>query len=154
MAIEPHLSSSDIQELITQRQKGYDVLSPLEQYAMFMGKAQILEFNLKGLLLRRFGMEPDKIERKTLGQIKNILKERGVRPDFISLLGIVVEYRNEMAHEYLLNAAITESIANFSERKLHGILSKANYELDRIMIIYDWCEEYDGWGIDTTKMAP
>jgi hypothetical protein len=50
-----------------------------------------------------------------------------------------------MAHEFLANNAITRSIANFSERKLYGDLFRAVYELEQLIILYDWCEEHDGW---------
>jgi len=36
-------------------------------------------------------------------------------------------------------------MANFSERKLYGNLFRAIYELEQIIIFYDWCEENNGW---------
>ncbi|MFQ2792183.1 hypothetical protein ACK302_16980, partial [Aeromonas caviae] len=63
----------------------------------------------------------------------------------ISYLESVVNYRNDMAHEFLLNDAITQSMANFSGRKLYGDLFRAIYELEQIIILYDWCEENNGW---------
>lgn len=70
---------------------------------------------------------------------------KGVRPDFIALLGSVVEYRNGMAHEFLANGVISRSIANFSDRMLYGDLFKGLYEIEQILVLYDWCEENDGW---------
>lgn len=117
----------------------------LEQYAIFMGKAQILEFALKGLLTRRFNVPSEDMERWTLGKTKSELRVRGLRPDFIELLGGVVNHRNNMAHEFLANNAITQSIANFSDIMLYGDLFRALYELEQIIILYDWCENNDGW---------
>jgi hypothetical protein len=50
-----------------------------------------------------------------------------------------------IAHEFLVNNAITKSIANFSDRKLYGDLFRAIYELEQIIILYDRCEEHNGW---------
>lgn len=145
MTEEVALSGEDIKELVQAKLEEYKELSVLEQYAMFMGKAQILEFGLKGLLSRMYGVPSDSMERWTLGRTKNELRDKGLRPDFISYLESVVNYRNDMAHEFLLNNAITQSMANFSECELYGDLFRAIYELEQIIILYDWCEENNGW---------
>ncbi|QWU99776.1 hypothetical protein [Francisella salimarina] len=139
------LSAEDIQELVLGKLEEYEKLNVFEQYAMFMGKAQILEFGLKGVLSRIYGIPSESMEKWTLGQTKNKLRNEGLRPDFIDYLGRVVECRNEMAHEILLNTGITKLISNFSERKLHGNLFRAIYELEQIIILYNWCEENNGW---------
>ena len=41
------LTAENIQESVHAKLEGYKNLNVLEQYAMFMGKAQILEFGLK-----------------------------------------------------------------------------------------------------------
>ena len=135
MDSDPALSGDEI----------YENLSGLEQYAMFMGKAQILEFGLKGLLARKYMTPSDSMEKWTLGRVKNELKQNGLRPDFITILKNVVEHRNYIAHEFLVNNAITRSLTNFSDRKLYGDLFCAIYELEQIIILYDWCEEHNGW---------
>lgn len=141
----PALSGDAIKNAVHAKLEEYKELSVLEQYAMFMGKAQILEFGLKGLLSRKYAIPSESMERWTLGRTKNELRDRGLRPDFISFLESVVDYRNAMAHEFLLNNAITQSLANFSERKLYEDLFRAIYELEQIIILYDWCEENNGW---------
>ena len=145
MTDETSLSAKEIKTKVQAKLEEYQELSVLEQYAMFMGKVQILEFALKGLLSRKSGIPSDDMERWTLGKTKNELRDKGLRPDFISLLDSVVNYRNNMAHEFLVNNAITQSIANFSERKLYGDLFRAVYELEQIIILYDWCQENNGW---------
>ena len=145
MTDEPSLSGNQIQTKVCAKLEEYKKLSILDQYAMFMGKAQILEFGLKGLLTRKYGVPYNDMEKWTLGKTKNELNVRGLRPDFITLLESVVDYRNNMAHEFLVNNAITQSIANFSERKLYGDLFRALYELEQLIILYDWCEENNGW---------
>lgn len=139
------LTEDQIKEMVLARLTEYEDMSPLEQYAMFMGKAQVLEFGLKGLLHRRYNVSLDSMERWTLGQTKNELKNRGLRADFIAYLELVVQHRNDMAHAFLRDLAITRSLAAFSDRKLFGDLFRASYELEQIMIFYDWCEENNGW---------
>lgn len=139
------LSKEQIKTLVLAKLEEYRELSVLEQYAMFMGKAQILEFGLKGLLTRKYGVPLEKMEKWTLGHTKNELRDRGLWPEFISFLKSVVDHRNNMAHEFLVNNAITKSLADFSERKLYGDLFRAVYELEQIIILYDWTEEHNGW---------
>ena len=86
MTDEPSLSGDQIATRVYAKLEEYKDLSVLEQYSMFMGKAQILEFGLKGLLTRKYGVPYDDMEKWTLGKTKNELKERGLRPDFIKLL--------------------------------------------------------------------
>jgi len=145
MVDDPSLSEEQIQAKVHAKLDEYKERSMLEQYAIFMGKAQILEFGLKGLLRRKYKVPPEEMEHWTLGRTKNELKDRGLRGDYISLLESLVGHRNNMAHEFLVNDAITRSIANFSEFKLCGDLFRAVYELEQAIILYDWCEENDAW---------
>jgi hypothetical protein len=110
-----------------------------------MGKAQLLEFGLKRVLSRDYEIPIEEMERWTLGRTKNELERVGIRPDFIAFLDGVVKHRNYIAHELLLDNAITRSIANFSPRKLEGDLFRGTYELEQIIVLYDWCEEHNGW---------
>lgn len=139
------VSGEQIKAEVLARLDQYKDLSMFEQYAIFMGKAQMLEFGLKGLLARKFNVSHEEMERWTLGKTKNEARDRGLRPDFIRLLESVVEHRNNMAHEFLANIAITRSIAKFSDRKPHGELFRALYEIEQIIILHDWCEVNDGW---------
>lgn len=145
MTVEGTLTGQNIKKLIQVKMKEYEKLSVLEQYAMFMGKAQILEFCLKRLLSRKYNVPSENMEIWTLGRTKKELSNKGLRPDFIAYLESVVSYRNDMAHEFLFNNAITQSMASFSERKLYGNLFRAIYELEQIIIFYDWCEENNNW---------
>jgi len=139
------MSGDEIQAKVLAKMDEYEDRSILEQYAIFMGKAQILELSLKALLSRRFEIPFESMERWTLGRTKKELRDKGLRPDFIAFLGSVVDYRNNMAHEFLANNAITRSVANFSDRMLYGDLFKGLYELEQLLVLYDWCEEHDGW---------
>jgi len=123
-------------------------LSFLEQYAMYMGKAQILEMGLKGVLIRKFNYEEETIDRWTLGRIANELKENNIREDFTAFLDGVVEYRNYVAHEILADDALIKSLTNGKGMtKPSRMLSKAAIELEQLMIMYDLCQEHDTWHI-------
>lgn len=137
MKAEPSLSGKRIQNAVNKKLEGYKNLTFLEQYAMFMGKAQILEFGLKSLLARKYKVPFESMEKWTLGRVKNELSQRGLRQDFIAYLSSVVDYRNYIAHELLLNNAITKSIANFSDRKLYGDFFRGVYELEQLIVLYD-----------------
>lgn len=139
------LSKERINELVEEQLQTYNEKSPLEQYAIFMGKAQMLELILKNLLIRSFAVSPDSLERSTLGQVKNRLEQNAVRPDFISLLESVVQHRNNMAHQYLVNCELTLSLAQFSDKNLYGDLFRAIYELEQIFILCEWCDKNEGW---------
>ena len=145
MKADPYLSAKKIKNAEIKKLEGYKNLTFLEQYAMFMGKAQILEVGLKGLLARKYEVPFESMEKWTLGRVKNELSQRGLRQDFIAYLSSVVDYRNYIAHELLVNNAITKSIANFSDRKLYGDFFRGVYELEQIIVLYDWSEKHDAW---------
>ena len=139
------LSGDQIKKDVFEKLAQYKDRSVLEQYAIFMGKAQILEFGLKGLLARKFNVPLEDMELWTLGRTRTELRQRGLRSDCIRFLDSVVDHRNNMAHEFLVNTEIIRSIANFSERKLYGDLFRALYEIEQVIILHDWCEENNGW---------
>jgi hypothetical protein len=145
MESEPSLSGEEIQKLVLQKLDEYKDLSFLEQYAMFMGKAQILEFGLKRLLARKYSVPIEDMERWTLGRVKNELEQKGLRPDFIALLNSVVQYRNYIAHELLANNALFSSIVEMSPHMEGKELWKGTYELEQIIVLHDWCEEHNAW---------
>lgn len=145
MDTEPSLSGEEIRSLVIKKLDAYKDLSFLEQYAMFMGKAQILEFGLKNLLARKYSVPLEDMERWTLGRVKNELEQRGLRADFIALLNSLVQYRNYIAHELLANNALISSIVEISPRMEGRDLWKGTYELEQIIILHDWCEENNAW---------
>ncbi len=147
------LTGEEINTMVLAKLDEYKNLSHLERYAMFMGKAQILEFGLKNLLTGKFGIPTEDMKKWTLGKVKDELKNQGLRTDFIALLGSVVAHRNNMAHEFLVNNAITKTLADFSERKLYGDLFRAIYEIEQIIILHDWCEMQSSWQKTTRPSA-
>lgn len=77
MTDKPSLSGAEIRRWSMQSLDEVQRLRVLEQYAMFMGKAQILEFGLKGLLTRKYGVPFEDMEKWTLEVTKNELRNRG-----------------------------------------------------------------------------
>jgi hypothetical protein len=143
---EPCLEAGEIIKQVSQRLKKYEGLNTLEQFAMFMGMAQLLELSLKSLLSHRYEYDQDKIERWTLGRVAKELKASGLRSDFITLLESVVEYRNYIAHELLSNDAVLRSITGSDSGRLElRHLQKGIFELEQIMLLHDWCVEHDAW---------
>jgi hypothetical protein len=83
---EPRLEAHEIREQVLKRLGKYKKLNVLEQFAMFMGMAQILELGLKGLLTRRYKCDYEKMQKWTLGKTTKELRECGLRADLIVLL--------------------------------------------------------------------
>ncbi|WP_368534797.1 hypothetical protein [Enterobacter hormaechei] len=77
-----------------------------------MGKAQLLEFGLKKVLLSMPGVAitSKKLEKYTLGRTRAALEDNKLRSDYIYLLIIFVERRNNMAHNFLSDFAPTQYI--------------------------------------------
>lgn len=144
---EPHLEAPEIQEQILKRLEKYKELNVLEQFAMFMGMAQLLEIGLKNLLGRKYKYDHEKMERWTLGKIAREMKECGLRVDFIILLESVVGYRNHIAHELLANDAMLKCLLSGDSGRLEmRQLEKGIYELEQIVFLHNWCEEHNAWG--------
>jgi hypothetical protein len=144
---QPRLEALETQEQISRRLKKYENLNVFEQFAMFMGMAQVLELGLKSLLCRRYNYDHERIEKWTLGTTAKELKKCGLRSDFIVLLESVVKYRNYMAHELLANDAMLRSILGGDSGRLElRQLEKGIYELEQVVFLHDWCEEHNAWG--------
>jgi hypothetical protein len=142
----PSLSAKEIKARVFTRIKKYEHLKFLEQSAMFLGRAQILEFFLKNLLTSKFGYKLERIEKWTLGRTKNELILCCVRRDYIVLLQSVVDYRNYIAHEIFVKQAISESLlTNYSFHSEKNMLYKAIYELEQIIFLSELCQKNDAW---------
>ena len=140
------LTQSVIQRAVFKRLEPYDKLNFLEQFAMFMGKAQLFELALKQLLAHRYKYEFDNIERWTLGRIARELKECGLRKDFIALLESVVKHRNFIAHELLAGKVLVTALSGTTARFVRRPLKHGIYELEQILFLHDWCEKHNAWG--------
>ena len=113
---------------------------------MFMGKAQVLEFGLKQLLIRLFQYQDHEIERWTLGRATRELKDRGLRPDYVALLEDFVDYRNYIAHEYFADSALLRRLLRGRIGRLdYKYLERGILKVEEAIVVYDWLEDHDLW---------
>jgi hypothetical protein len=143
---EPSLRPEEIQSEVSRRLKRYENLNFLEQFAMFMGIAQVVELSLKQLLHCRYAVEFENLEQSSLGQVARLLREHGLRPDFIALLESVVTHRNHIAHSLLANQLMLHSFGAGDARFERRVLERGIYELEQLWFLYEWTEEHDAWG--------
>lgn len=124
---------------IDKSMKRYRNYNFLESYAVFMGRAQAVEWGLKRILRRKYRLGDRRLDRMTLGGAIGELARRGMRPDFIGVLRELNKVRNNMAHEFLLNFSLMISI----DRRWAGShshmrsLSRAMFEAERSIHVFD-----------------
>jgi hypothetical protein len=143
----PMLTTEEIRAAVSQRLDRYARLNLFEQFALFMGTAQILELALKSVLQQKYGLELERMERWTLGRTARELRDQGCRTDFCQLLDSVVEYRNHIAHELLAAQALLKSLLDGADtgRLATKHLDLAIYELEQLVVLYDWQLLHDAW---------
>jgi hypothetical protein len=100
--VSKRLSPKQLHARVTKRLRKSDNLNFLESFAMFMGKAQLVELALKKILVTKYGYQESRIERWTLGTAIKELKKCGLRKDFIALLEDLNDHRIHIAHELLV----------------------------------------------------
>lgn len=66
----------------------------------------------------------------------------------MALLKEFVQHRNYIAHEMLVNNVIFRSMAgDISERFDFKQLQEPAFDLERLLILHDWCVEHNAWGL-------
>ena len=140
---EPLLEN--LSALTMEKVQQYESMDLLQQFAMFMGKAQILEIVLKNVLARKYGHDLEKMERWTLGRIRVELTKCGVRPDFLGFLQSLTELRNFVAHELLAAEMLLHDAVGETGRLNVKHLHKAIFELEQLLLIVEWQEQNDAW---------
>lgn len=145
---EPKLETEELQRQVLANLGTYSDRSAFECFALLMGKAQLLEFGLKNLLCRTYGIEQSLMEKWTLGRVANEMDSRAFRSDYIRLLKNFVHERNYIAHELLADNAMLRSMtseisAQFEFRQLR----QPAYNLELLLILHDWCEKHKAWGL-------
>jgi hypothetical protein len=122
----------------------YKKLNFFEQFAMFLELAQTFEMSLKQLLHRRYGVEFERLERATLGQVAGQLRDRGLRPDFVALLDSVVGYRSHIAHSLLANQIMLQSLG-VGDARFERELEKGILGLEQLWFLFEWTEDHNAW---------
>ena len=132
-------------QIAFKRLKKYNKNSLLENYALYMGKCQILELGLANLLVDNSEYEHDQVENWSMGRIVNELERIRLREDFIAMLGPIIQSRNHIAHEFLANRVITmELTGGIGFHSDVSFLSKAAFELEQALIIFAHMQEKNG----------
>ena len=81
-----------------------------------------------------------------MGRTINTLAETGLRPDLIEFLKSVCDYRNYIAHEYLANVVLLRDLIGPKIGRLEAKhFEKGVYELEQVVVLFDWCEENQAW---------
>jgi hypothetical protein len=116
-------------------------LSFLENYAMFMGKAQLVEFSLKKILSVRGRYSQSRLKRMTLGGAISELEKLGVRGDFALLLRELNKFRIDLAHEFLVGhlslVVLDARFGRLSWRPLRDALAK----VEETIHVYDFLNQ-------------
>lgn len=149
------LDGQELQAKIYAGLKIYEGKPFIEQFGLFMGKTQLLEFGLKKILvsLPGYNLNQEKLERLTLGQTRVELEKLGLRTDYNSYLKLFKEQRNTMAHEFLANFAVTQQLLDGAAliRPFERELAHACYAVEQLIILFDFI---NGAGDVTAWLEP
>jgi hypothetical protein len=127
---------------VTKRLLALEKLSFLELYSVFIGKAQIVEMALKRRLVDQYDYSESKISRWTLGTTITELEKNGLRPDFVALLRELLEFRNYLAHEFLADHALMNSVAGLRAGTLSmKPLRHALFKVEEVIVVHDFLAE-------------
>jgi hypothetical protein len=133
------LSSKQVQFRVGNRLRKFDNLKFLECFAMFMGKAQLVELSLKKILTIKYSYDENRIERWTLGTTIKELGKCGLRKDFITLLKDLNEHRIYIAHELLADDALMKKLAGSkAERFAWKSLERGLYAVETVIVVHDF----------------
>jgi hypothetical protein len=133
------LSGKQVNAIVFRRLRKYDKLNFSESFAMFMGKAQLVEFGLKKVLMSKYGLEEEKIENWSLGQVIAELKKRGCRQDFVALLEELKERRNYIAHTILIDDAMMRRLVGSRAQRISWkSLSRGLYQVEEAIVVHDF----------------
>jgi hypothetical protein len=134
------LSGKQAHAIVVRRLRKIDKLSFLESFAIFMGKTQIVELGLKGLLVRQYGYDDEQIEKWNLGRTIRELRERGLRQDFVGLIEELNGYRNSIAHDLLVDEALMRKWigSNNAQRHAWKRLSRGLYWVEMAIVVHDF----------------
>ena len=133
------LSGKQVLATVTRRLQRTEKLNFLEHFAMFMGKAQVVELGLKKILVRKYGYKEEKIENWPLGAVIKELKKLGLRRDFIALVEHLKEHRNYIAHEMLADDAMMQKLAGAESRRFAWkSLERGLFTVEEVIVVHDF----------------
>jgi hypothetical protein len=133
------LTGEQVLAIVTRRLQKTEKLNFLEHFAMFMGKAQVVELGLKKLLVTKYGYKEEKIENWPLGAVIKELEKLGLRRDFIALVEDLKEHRNYIAHEMLADDAMMQKLAGAETRRFAWkALERALFRVEEVIVVHDF----------------
>jgi hypothetical protein len=139
MAVSNRLTRKQIISQVGKRLLKNEKLNFLENFAMFMGKAQIVEMALKQRLVNEYAYDEDEIERWTLGTAIKELEKCGLRKDFIALLDELNEHRKYIAHDLLAGDALMRNlIGPEAQRFAWKSLQRGLYAVEVVIVVHDF----------------
>ncbi|EOC1319557.1 hypothetical protein ACI09J_004257 [Cronobacter turicensis] len=141
------LGGKELQDQIFENLKIYEGKPFIERFGLFMGKAQLLEFGLKKVLvsLPGYNLPEKELERLSLGQTRVELEKLGLRTDYNAFLKSFTRQRNKMAHEFLANFAITQQLMD-GAALIHPFereLTHACFAVEQLIILFDFINGTD-----------
>lgn len=136
------MEPADLREKVFESLTKYDDLTLLEVYSVFMAKSQILELALKRTLEGKAGLTTEDTEKFTLGRTINDLGNLNMHPQFIFLLRELLDYRNDIAHNFLADNAIGNNLVGSEYDRLSAkTLRYALYKVQEATLVYDYLHE-------------
>jgi hypothetical protein len=133
------LSGKQVHAIVARRLRRIEKLNFLESFAMFMGKAQLIELGLKNILADKYGYDEERIESWPLGRVVKSLRESGLRQDFVHLVEELKEHRNYIAHELLANDALLRRLAGGGTRRIAWkSLGRGLYSVEEAIVVHDF----------------
>ncbi|MCE6966303.1 hypothetical protein K6W81_20855 [Enterobacter sp. MW07] len=152
------LGGQELQDKIFAGLKIYDGKPFIERFGLFMGKAQLLEFGLKKILvsLPGYNLPEKELERLSLGQTRVELEKLGLRTDYNAFLKSFTRQRNTMAHEFLANFAVTQQLLDGAEliHPFERELTHACFAVEQLIILFDFINGADDIKAWLEPLAP
>lgn len=138
------LTPKQLQNKVHKRLIHLNKYSFYELYGIFLAKAQLIEFELKGLLERKFKYKDEELSTRTLGWVIRELGKKGLRLDFVFLLMDLLDYRNNLVHDLLSDDLLFKKFVGIkAQRFAEKILNHALYKIEEVIQVYDWLNKND-----------
>ena len=140
----PKNNKVNITKTILDKLDYLDNLNTQEQYAVFLGKVQIIELGLQKVLVSHYSYNENKIETFTLGQLIGSLEKSNAQKVFIELLKELNDRRKYIVHHLFKDQAIMlnlmgkeKRIKDFLQRKEEKMLFHGFVAVENIIYLYD-----------------
>lgn len=152
------LHGTDIlNEIIKRNKKTFKDATIFSLFGHFMLKEQLMELNLKQLLVNNYEYEFDSLQKHTLSGLIRELESKKVREDFIFILKDLNKHRNYIAHELLADEAINLSMGLRLKRGAWRVFEHALFSIEQVLLVYEYILKngtFDSRGKRKMKSSP